>query len=180
MVLEEQKINGWPGLYVETTKICKTIGIPNVNTNISSKQMIKDAIFRHHYQEMKVEISKSKKMEKIKNEDFSKIQPYMMVKSIQQARMSFRIRCELVENIKGNFKTKYLRLPTENQEKDKLACIYCDFNEVETQTHCMKCPKWENLRTGLDMEKIEDVAKFFTCMLIERAKEDDKLRKTMA
>ena len=45
-------------------------------------------------------------MENFKDDDFTKFQPYMMEKSLQQARMSFKVRCQMVETIKGNFKAK--------------------------------------------------------------------------
>ena len=48
---------------------------------------------------MKEELSKSSKMEEIQNEDFRQIQPYFLDKSIENTRLSFRIRTKLVKNI---------------------------------------------------------------------------------
>ena len=53
---------------------------------------------------MKDEISSSSKLEDIKMEDFQKIQPYFMDKSVENTRIAFRIRTKLIKNIPGNLK----------------------------------------------------------------------------
>ena len=105
-------------------------------------------------------------MENVKDDDFTKFQPYMMEKSLQQTRMSFKVRCQMVETIKGNFKAKY-----KAGGDEKLKCGYCDKGELETQL------QWMNLKTNLELNKIEDLAKYFTQLLIARGKEDDKSRR---
>ena len=125
MLLEEQVANGWPGLYMETTTICDILDIPNVYKNNVSNEAIKDAIFSNIQMEIKLELLKSKKMENVKDDDFTKFQPYMMEKSLQQARMSFKVRCQMVETIKGNFKAKY-----KAEGDEKLKCGYCDSGEL--------------------------------------------------
>ena len=42
---------------------------------------------------------------------------------------------------------------------------------METQSHCIECPRWESSRLGLDVEKLEDMVIFFQKLLIERSKE---------
>ena len=48
-------------------------------------------------------------MEKVKDNDFSKFQDYLSGNSLEDTRMAFQLRCEMVEDIKGNFKDKYKR-----------------------------------------------------------------------
>ena len=36
------------------------------------------------------------------------VQSYMLNKSVEQCRMAFRIRCEMVDEVKGNFQTSRL------------------------------------------------------------------------
>ena len=69
----------------------------DVNDNIISKQSIRNAIEKHNHMEMMEEISGSKKMEKVKLYDFSKIQKYMSGKSVDLTRMCFKTRCEMTQ-----------------------------------------------------------------------------------
>ena len=85
-------------------EICDTINIPDVNEVFLPKTVIKKAVFDHHLKEMKKEVMSMKKLEQIKNDDFSHVQDYFMNKSIENARMSFKLRSQMLENIPGNFK----------------------------------------------------------------------------
>jgi hypothetical protein len=67
------------------------------------------------------EVSNSKRMKKHKNGDFSQPQNYMLGQVLTDCRMAFRIRCELVKDIKGNYKDKFKRLGGE----DALKCDDC-------------------------------------------------------
>ena len=103
-------------------------------------------------------------MEKVKDGDFRKVQDYLFGKSIDNTRMAFKIRCEMVEEIKGNFKDKYKRQGGE----EALICQDCDCGDVQTQSHCLVCPKWNDIRTGLELDRIDDMVKFFQQLLRER------------
>ena len=61
-IYEEEKMKGWPGLSKEVSKICADIGIPDVNHKYVPKKEIKQAIFRHHYEDMKSGFEKSSKL----------------------------------------------------------------------------------------------------------------------
>ena len=165
-ILEEQRSKNWPGLSQEVSEICEEINIPDINIHDINEGQIKKAVAIHHYDTMKDEIANSKKMEKHKDEDFHDVQPYMKGIDIQKTRMCFRTRCELVNDIKGNFKSKYTR----HGGEAALVCGNCDLSENETQTHCLVCPKWEDIRQGLDLSKIEGMATFFQRLLVERGK----------
>ena len=77
-----------------------------------------------------------------------------------------------MNDIKGNFKSKYTRQGGEAA----LVCDNCQLNVNETQAHCLVCPKWEGIRQGLDLSRIEDMATFFQRLLGERAKMKDGSR----
>ena len=98
----EQLQQGWPGLVVEVTNICKEIGIPDVNRNIVQKDKIKEAVFYHHYKDLKENIYKYKKLDSIKHQDFTIMQPYMKDKSIDKCRTQFRLRTEMLKGFKDN------------------------------------------------------------------------------
>ena len=165
-IYEECKSKGWPGLGQEVSNICSIINIPDVNEQIVSKREVQEAIFNHHYSEMKQEINKMKKLEPIKNEDFTEVQNYFLDKSIENGRMSFKIRSQMLENIPGNFKNKF-RL-----DKEKLKCQYCKSDQVMTQSHCLECTAWKDIKKDLDLTKIEDLVKFFKEMLSKREEND--------
>ena len=166
-VYEESRDRGWPGLGEEVTEICKTIGIPDVNDVDVCKSAIKKAIWDHHYVDMKKELDGSKKLEPIKDDDFHKVQDYFNNKSVENTRMAFKVRSQMVPEIPGNFKNKF-RVKGE----DGLLCLYCEEGHVMTQGHCLECPAWADLRTGLELGNIEDMVVFFRKMLSERARLD--------
>ena len=168
MILEEQRANNWPGLSKEVADICEQLQIPDLNDNDFdiSVGSIKEAVMEHHDNELKEKIKSSEKMEKVKDDDFSQVQEYLKGKSIENTRMAFKIRCNMVQDIKGNFTSKYKRLGGE----EALLCQDCDCREIQTQSHCLVCPKWEEIRTGLELDKIEDVVKFFQKLMVERLK----------
>ena len=165
-ILEEQWTNQWPGLSREVAEICDNLDIPNINENSITVGKLKTAVFDHHYKELKDKISKSKKMMKHTDEDFSKPQDYLNEKSVENSRMAFRIRCEMVQDIRGNYKDKFRRQGGEIA----LECQDCLTNEIQTQSHCLICPRWEKLREGLELNKLEDMVKYFQKLLSERMK----------
>jgi hypothetical protein len=59
---------------------------------------------------------------------------------------------------------------TRNGGESALVCDNCECGVIETQSHCMVCPKLEGIRQGLDLTKIDDLSTFFQQLLAERAK----------
>ena len=154
---------GFQGL---VTEICEAMDIPDINDNGITVGNIKKAVFTHHQRELLENIERSKKMMKHKGDNFSKPQSYMNERSVERARMSFRIRSEMVQEVRGNYKDKYRRKGGEQA----LLCQEYSCGVIETQSHCLECPKWESLRLGLDVEKLEDMVIFFQKLLSERTK----------
>ena len=110
-VYEKGRANGWPGLGVEVTDICNELEIPDANDVEVSKAEVKKAIFDHHYNSMKKEMEESKpgskKLNDIEQEDFREVQDYFHYKSVDNGRMAFKVRCQMVPDIPGNLKGKY-------------------------------------------------------------------------
>ena len=149
------------------SSICEEISLPDINCNDISAGHIKKAILNHHDEQIIYEISNSKKMKKHRNYDFSQPQTYMLGNVVTNCRMAFHIRCELVKDIKGNYKDKFKRLGGE----DALKCNDCLSDEIQTQSHCLVCPHWEDIRKGLELDKINGLVTFFQRLLLERSKE---------
>ena len=102
-----------------------------------------------------------------KDENFPEVQNYMRGKSVENIRFAFRIRCEMVQEVRANYKDKYRRKGGE----DAVLCTECPAQETENQSHCMVCPRGEDIRRGMDLTKIEDMVVFFQKLLTERMKE---------
>ena len=152
----------------EVSEICTQLGIQDVNETNVPKSQIKTAVFNHHYTEMMEEIKKCKKMEQHKDDDFQEVQSYFKWKNLEKTRMAFRVRCELVDQIRGNFKSKFRR----NGGEGALICTDCAGGDIQTQSHCMNCPRWSGLRVGLDLTVIDDLTIFFQKLLLERGREN--------
>jgi hypothetical protein len=71
-VYETQLRLGLPGLARESSEICQIVKIPDINHNNVTREKIQEQLFYNHYKDMKEEMENSKKMSKIKHEDFRK------------------------------------------------------------------------------------------------------------
>ena len=159
----EGKMMGWPGLWQEVREICQELGIPDVNEKVVPKCDVRKAIVSHHMEDMKQMMEKSSKLANIKYDDFSQEQPYMNERSIDVGRTAFKIRCQMLKDIPGNFKNKFRKKG--GGEMDGLVCTHCQEEVLMDQAHCMVCPAWEDIRQGLDMTNMLDLVKFFKGML---------------
>ena len=82
---------------------------------------------------------------------------YMEDKSLNKARMEFRIKSKMVQAIKMNYKGLH---------KGNLSC---DKSGTEdTQCHAMMCEGWKEKREGLDLTLMSDMVIFFTRLLEEK------------
>ena len=152
-VYNQQLAMGWPGLAVEVTKICKQVGLEDLNKVMLDKEKMTEAIFYHDYKEKKEDMEKSRKLEDIKHEDFRYLPDYFVhEKSIEKVRLAYRIRSKMVNDIKSNFK---------NSHKGSLQCDWCESGADESQCHAKECDGWEEERRGLNMDTMEDVIIFF-------------------
>ena len=173
-VYEQQLALGWPGLAKEVSEICKTVGLPDVNFNKVKKEKIQEMIFYHHYKDLKEELDRSKKMEAVKHEDFRVAQTYLEDKSIERCRTKFRIRTNLLKTFKDHFRNNYRQKERGQEDSDPgLQCNDCLTPHTrDTQAHCLTCPAWEQLRTGLDLTDIEDLVTYFRRVLERRSKKE--------
>ena len=84
-------------------EISETPGLSVVNDVIVDKGVIKQAIFEHHYSDMVGVIKNQTKLDPIKNDNFEEVQEYFQEKSVENTRLAFRIRRQMVRDIPGNF-----------------------------------------------------------------------------
>jgi hypothetical protein len=110
---------GWPGLGREVRQICQEVGLPDINIQNVLKKDVKKAIQMSHHEDMLGQFENSRKLQDIKNDNFSTLQDYFNDKNLENSRMKFKIRTKMLEKIPGNFIDKY-----KNQENG-LKCNLC-------------------------------------------------------
>ena len=176
-VYERQLKLKLPGLAREVTEICDIIKIPDVNYYEVRKEKIIEHVFYHHYKDMKETMEKSSKMEKVKHEDFTVEQSYMHCKSIESSRTQLRVRLEMLETFKDNYRTQHRTLGRGQEDMDPgLLCGDCGQSR-DTQSHCLICPAWLEARERLDLSCIEDMVLYFQRVLRGREEKKDRERK---
>ena len=106
---------------------------------------------------MMIQFDTSKKLQDIKHDNFHELQDYFNDKSLENARMKFKIRSKMLQNIPGNFKNKY------KFKENGLKCNLCP-NEM-TQNHCKICPERSEARNNLDMDNLDDLVIYFKNIL---------------
>ena len=168
-IFTEQVKYGWPGLAQEAIDICETLGLPNiVHQEIPQrkwKKIVKDACITHYDEEIKHKMKSLSKTEEIKDQDFQR-KKYLETDTVEDARLLFRIRTKMVE-CKGNFQND------PGYKRDKWQCDSCNL-EVETQSHVMSCPAYQDIRIGKSLDQDKDLVEYFKEVLIIRNQRDRK------
>ena len=106
-------------------------------------------------------MNKYSKLEAIKHQNFTEMQPYMKDKSIDKCRTKFRLRTEMLEQFKDNFRSNYRTMDRGQEEYDPgLRCQDCKDDSPparDSQVHCLVCPAWSHLREDLDMTDVRSI-----------------------
>ena len=158
-VYEQAEENNWPGLGQEVREICQKIQLPDLNKYTIEKRQIQTAIFEAHHKDMLQQFEKSKKLKDIKDDNFRGLQDYFHDKNLTNARMKFKIRTKMVENVPANFKNRY------HFNEIGVNCSSC-YVEM-TQNHLTLCPERNIMREGLDMGNLDDLVIYFKRYLTE-------------
>ena len=169
MVSKQQLALGWPGRSATSAQQLTT----RTSTSTRSRRR-RCRIFYHHYKDLKEELEKSKKMEEVRHQDYRVAQSYLEDKSTERCRTKFRIRTQWLKTVEDNFCTRYRQKERGEEDRDlELQCGDCLApNTRDMQAHCLTCPAWEHVRTGLDLADIEDLVTYFWRVLEGRSKKD--------
>ena len=110
-------------------------------------------------------IRKYKKLdfEKLKKEVYETKQ-YLASLNIADARLKFALRTCMTRTVQANFKGD------PNFRSNNWKCQDCQV--LDTQDHVIRCPVYQNLRTGKDLEKDKDLVEYFRKVIDIRNKED--------
>ena len=89
----------------------------------------------------------------------------MLTKFIEDIRLQFRIRTNMVE-CKGNMKGRH--------KDGNYTCPGCkDEDSVEDQSHIVRCPDYSSFREGLDLVVSGDLIKYFRGVMGERMRKKE-------
>ena len=176
-VYEKQVQLGLPGLAKEVKDICEKLSLPDINLCKIGKEKVEEYIYYNHYKDMKEKMDDSKKLANIKHEDFTKEQVYMNSKSVDSCRTQLRIRLEMMDSFKDNFRSKYRTLDRGEADRDPgLQCGDCGQSR-DSQSHCMVCPAWAEARERLNLACIGDMVVYYQRVLKGREENEKKRRK---
>ena len=78
------------------------------------------------------------------------MQPYMKDKSVDKSRTKFRLRTEMLEHFKDDYRSKCRTRERGQEDEDPgLRCQECQDEPPparDSQVHCLVCPAWAHLR----------------------------------
>ena len=136
----------------------------NANENIVTKKELTAALRQHDRKEIVEKFSNYKKLDKIVDDDPTVAKDYMEKKTLEDARMIFRLRTEMID-VKDNMRNRY--------KKTSVNCDACDLRVAESRLHAMSCPV--ELQVGKDIRKDTDMVRCsesssFTLMILFRVK----------
>ena len=114
--------------------------------------MVKKAILKANENELREEISQSKKLKnsKIIEENFG-IKKYIHELTLKESRTLFKHRCKITQYVKVNFKND------KNYARKLWKCDHC--GNVDTESHLLWCRSYKGLREGLDFSQNKDLCK---------------------
>ena len=161
-IYDEQLKNGYPGLVKEAQILCKNLAIQDVTREREKekskgiwKEIIKSAVKEKNGKELKEKITKLEKLESMQSESFG-LKDYLKELSLEQARVLFRVRTRMVK----------CKLNQSSQRANKAKLWRCDdCGNIDSQSHILHCPAYQDLRTGKDLKSDIDVANYFKQVL---------------
>ena len=171
MVFIKQNRLNLPGLTKECEKIAQEMDINNELRDMdmkSFKKFINRKISQYNDNLLKNEI-KSKDYKKIKqflSENFE-LKEYFKIYNVEDIRLKFRIRTMMVD-AKTNFKNK------KEYSSDLWLCDSCS-SSIETQSHLLWCPAYQNLRENKNLNNDRDLINYIRKVL--EIRQDLKLRR---
>ena len=125
------------------------------------KREVKKACKSASEKELKSEMEEMSKVKELTEEAFER-KDYMKTKNIHQARMMFKLRSRMLD-VKMNYKKD------PRNSKTLWRCESCQSEAPETQAHVFHCPAYQSLRTGKDINKMEDVVSYYTQVMLVRS-----------
>ena len=170
-IFNEQNRLNLPGLIKECEIIAHEINMYSELKNMDRKKfkiLLNDKIKQYNEKILKQEI-KNKDYKKIKsflNENCD-LKEYFKAFNVEDVRTKFRLRTQMVD-AKLNFKNK------NNYSNELWLCDSCQ-SSIESQSHLLWCPAYQNLRDGKNLNNDKDLINYIKQVL--EIRQDLKLRR---
>ena len=170
-ILEEQVLMGWEGLAKEAKELCGKLGLPDVTKRVIHREEIKSAVACYNLKTIKEEMAPYQKLDKIKNRDCRKMEPYMSEKSLEDSRLEFLWLTDMLDT----------RTTMPGKYKRQLFCPHCSagraLGATETPDHFLRCDAYREFREGVDPELNQrDRARYLRNVIRKREELEKKLR----
>ena len=161
-IFEEQVKYNLPGLANEVGEIIEELGLPNIikdrHLKINKykwKKLIKEKIKENCVKSFLKDLDK---FEKLKNgpmryEQFKK-KDYINDMTMSDAQIFYKFRSNMT-NVKFNYKND------QNYSRELWKCDSC-MSAIETQSHILYCPAYQELREGKSIDNDEDLVKYIS------------------
>ena len=166
-VYEEQNKHGWPGLVAECKDIMKEWKVEDISKTEDTvsksqwKNMIKKEAKIQNGKHLCETIKKSSKLEIMKQEIYEE-KSYISDMKMHDARVNFSLRSRMF-----NCKMNYLNNPVFKAEMWRCdSCQSC----VDSQSHILYCPAYQQLREGKSLSSDQDIVSYFKEVLAIRLK----------
>ena len=110
---------------------CVTMGTDPIPAKARTDEFnLKKALWAENDKEIRADLNKLKKVKEIEMPITKIERNYLQDMTLADARLWFRYRCQIIENIKGN---------RSSQWENRMHCRHCTSGENETQEHIEIC-----------------------------------------
>ena len=134
---------------------------PKMYSKLQWKKLCKSKISEKNKYDILESVRSYKKLsyDKLSKEKFE-IKGYLKKMAPADARLKFSLRARMTRTVQTNYKGDPV------YSKNKWLCVEC--SNVDTQEHVIVCPNYANLRIGKDLEKDEDLVRYFRNVIAVR------------
>ena len=126
--------------------------------------IVRKAIDKKNEEMLRAEISTYSKLKEWEGDEYSK-KEYLKDLSLQEARLKFRIRCNMTE-FAWNFRNK------PEYANNSWQCTSCNL-AIDTFLHAKWCVAHQDIREGLDLDNDKDLVWYISEVMKRRATKKD-------
>ena len=165
-----QKSHELPGLVQECKQWIKEYDLPDVLEKKMSKnewkQLVKKAVVKENEETLKKRMSNYEKLKnsELISEEFG-LKDYVKKLDVHKARIIFKKRSSMTQYVKMNYMSDVSNIKTCWQ------CQSCS-SSIDSMGHVLRCPSYQELREGKDLDCDRDLAKYLHDVFLIRSKLD--------
>ena len=154
----------FPGLIKECKNIAKELNITDELETMdikNFKNLVNTKIHSYNEKILRLEMKKGSKLLHKIDEQYE-LKNYFKELRVEEVRLKFRLETKMVD-AKFNFKNK------KNYARELWQCDSCE-NAIESQSHLLWCPAYQQLREGKDLKNDKHLINYIKKVLEIREK----------